>query len=64
MRKRADLVLVERGLVPSREKARALIRAGAVTYNAQPVTKPGQLVSPDATFQLDRTELRWVSRGG
>ena len=46
MRKRVDLVLVDRGLVPSREKARALIQAGAVRCNNQPVTKPGQLVLP------------------
>ena len=64
MRKRVDLVLVDRGLVPSREKARALIQAGAVRCNNQPVTKPGQLVLPDAEFWVDKTDLRWVSRGG
>ena len=64
MRKRVDLVLVDRGLVPSREKARALIQAGAVRCNNQPVTKSGQLVLPDAEFLVDKTDLRWVSRGG
>ena len=64
MRKRADLVLVERGLVPSREKARALIQAGAVKCNDQLVIKPGQLVSPTADFWVDKADLRWVSRGG
>jgi len=64
MRKRADRVLVDRGLVPSREKARALIQAGAVSCDNQPVTKPGQLVLPDADFCVDKTQLRWVSRGG
>ena len=64
MRRRADLVLVDRGLVPSREKARALIQAGAVSCHNQPVKKPGQLVSPDAEFAVDKTDLRWVSRGG
>lgn len=64
MRSRADLVLVERGLVPSREKARALIKAGAVRCDDQLVTKPGQLVLQDADFWVDTTDLRWVSRGG
>ena len=64
MRRRADLVLVDRGLVPSREKARALIQAGAVLCNNQLVTKPGQLVLADAEFRVDKTDLRWVSRGG
>lgn len=64
MRRRADLVLVDRGLVPSREKARALIQAGAVSCDNQPVKKPGQLVPPDAEFGVDKTDLRWVSRGG
>ena len=64
MRRRADLVLVERGLTPSRQKARALIQDGAVTCDGQPVQKPGQLVQPDADFHIDRTILRWASRGG
>lgn len=63
-RKRADLVLVERGLVPSREKARALIRDGAVTCEGHVLTKPGQLVSADSCFDMDTSALRWVSRGG
>ena len=64
MRRRADLVLTERGLVPSREKARALIQDRAVTYDGWPLKKPGQLVWPDADFHVDKTALRWASRGG
>ena len=64
MRRRVDLVLVERGLAPSRHKARVLIQDGAVTYDGQPVQKPGQLVRPDANFDVDKTALRWASRGG
>ena len=64
MRRRADLVLVERGLVPSREKARALIHDGAVVCDRQPVQKPGQLICPEADFRIDTSGLRWVSRGG
>jgi 23S rRNA (cytidine1920-2'-O)/16S rRNA (cytidine1409-2'-O)-methyltransferase len=64
MRRRADLVLAERGLVPSRQKARALIQEGAVTCNGHPVRKPGQLVRPDDNFNVDKTSLRWASRGG
>ena len=64
MRRRADLILAERGLVPSRQKARALIQDRAVTCDGQPVQKPGQLVRPDADFHVDKSALRWVSRGG
>ena len=64
MRRRADLVMAERGLAPSRQKASALIQDGAVTCDSRTVQKPGQLVRPDADFHVDKTALRWVSRGG
>jgi len=64
MRRRADLVLVERDLVTSRQKARALIQNGAVTCDGKPVQKPSQLVQHDADFHVDKTALRWASRGG
>lgn len=63
MYKRADISLVERGFAPSREKARALIKAGAVSIDNVPVSKPGQLVSPKASFNVESDLLRWVSRG-
>ena len=46
-RRRADLLLVERGLVESREQAQALIMAGAVLSPAGPVQKAGAFLSPD-----------------
>ena len=64
MRRRADLVLVERGIVPSRQKARELIQVRAVTCDGEKVQKPGQLVHPDSDFYVDKAALRWASRGG
>ena len=64
MRRRADLVLVERGIVPSRQKARELIQVRAVTCDGKTVQKPGQLACPDSDFHVDKAVLRWASRGG
>ena len=64
MRRRADLVLVERGIVPSRQKARELIQVRAVTCDGKTVQKPGQLARPDSDFHVDKAALRWASRGG
>lgn len=61
---RIDLLLVERGLVPSRERARALILAGRVLANEQKIDKPGATVPPDAPIRLLGEDLRYVSRGG
>ncbi len=62
-RQRADITLVERGLFPSREQARAAIIAGEVRIAGGPVRKPGELVDPDATFKIAHRP-RYVSRGG
>ena len=43
-KQRADLLLFSRGLAPSRERARALIRAGQVTADGRPVAKPAALL--------------------
>jgi len=61
---RLDLLLVERGLVPSRERARALILAGQVRVNGQPVTKAGTPIKPDAEIVLATPDHPYVSRGG
>jgi len=61
---RVDLLLVERGLVPSRERARALILAGRVLVNEQKVDKPGVSVAEDAAVRLLGEDLPYVSRGG
>lgn len=57
------MLLVERGLAPSREKARAAVLAGQVWADGQPVTKPGQLVDERASLSVT-TRPRFVSRGG
>ena len=61
---RIDLLLVERGLVPSRERARALILAGRVLVREQKVDKPGASVPADASIRLLGDDLPFVSRGG
>jgi 23S rRNA (cytidine1920-2'-O)/16S rRNA (cytidine1409-2'-O)-methyltransferase len=61
---RLDLVLVERALVPSRERARALILAGRVLVREQKVDKPGTAVAADAPIRLLGEEQAFVSRGG
>ncbi len=64
MKIRLDKLLVERGLVPTRERAQALILAGRVLADAQKVDKPGHSVSEDVTIRLLGGDLRYVSRGG
>ena len=61
---RLDLVLVDRALVPSRERARALILAGRVLVREQKVDKPGTAVAEDAPIRLLGEEQLYVSRGG
>lgn len=64
-KRRADLLLVAQGLAPSRERAQALIRAGQVTANGRPVTKPAALLDENAALVLaDGAVLPFVSRGG
>ncbi|MHB1843994.1 MAG: TlyA family RNA methyltransferase [Deltaproteobacteria bacterium] len=64
-RSRIDLLLVLRGLAPSREKAQALIFAGQVVAGEARVDKPGQLVAEDLPIRLKAgATLRYVSRGG
>lgn len=64
MKDRLDKLLMERGLVPSRERAQALILAGRVLVNEQKIEKPGASVSPDAEVRLLGEDLRYVGRGG
>lgn len=63
MKRRLDVLLVERGLAESRERAQSLIRAGAVLVDDQPVDKPGTRVPSNAVLRLRET-LPYVSRGG
>jgi 23S rRNA (cytidine1920-2'-O)/16S rRNA (cytidine1409-2'-O)-methyltransferase len=64
MKDRLDKLLVERGLVPSRERAQALILAGRVLVNEQKIEKPGASVALDAALRLLGDDLRYVGRGG
>lgn len=61
---RLDLLLVDRGLAPSRERARALILAGQVRVNGQAMTKAGTLVAQDAEITLTVPDHPYVGRGG
>jgi 23S rRNA (cytidine1920-2'-O)/16S rRNA (cytidine1409-2'-O)-methyltransferase len=62
--KRLDTLLVERGLVSSRERASALILAGVVLVNGQAATKAGVPVAEDAEILLKEPDHPWVGRGG
>jgi 23S rRNA (cytidine1920-2'-O)/16S rRNA (cytidine1409-2'-O)-methyltransferase len=61
---RLDLLLVSRGLAPTRERARALILAGQVRVNGQPATKAGHDVRDDADVQVAVPDHPYVGRGG
>lgn len=62
-KQRLDVVLHERGLAPSREKARAIIMAGEVTVDGTLVDKPGTRIKPESEVVL-KNKPRFVSRGG
>ncbi len=62
IRRRIDLIMVERGLVPSRERAQALIMEGRVRVNGAVVDKPGRMVAPEVKIEVEE-EKRYVSRG-
>ena len=62
-KQRIDNILVSRGLVESREKARALVMAGDVLVGGRMVSKPGMLVGDDAEVTVQRG-LEFVGRGG
>ena len=63
-RLRLDALLVARGLVASRERARALILAGEVRVNGQPATKAGTAVAADAEVTVSTPDHPYVGRGG
>ena len=62
-RQRLDLLLVERGLAESREKAQRLILAGEVLVDDAPATKPGHDVPTECVLRVRQPE-RFVGRGG
>lgn len=61
---RLDVLLVERGLQESRQKAQATIMSGLVFVGGQRVDKPGTAVANDAEIEVRGNALRYVSRGG
>lgn len=63
-KQRLDLILVDRGLAPSRERARALIMAGAVRVGGAQIDKPGTAIPEDAVVEVKGGDHPWVSRGG
>lgn len=63
MENRLDKILVERGLVSSRERAKVLIQSDAVLVNGKVSNKPGKIISLDEEIELIEQEIPWVSRG-
>src|SRR3954465_102809 len=64
MKLRLDKLIFDRGLVPSRERAQALIIAGKILVDEQKVEKPGAQVESDSAIRMLGEDLRYVSRGG
>ena len=64
MKVRIDKLLVDRGMVPSRERAQAMVLSGRVLVNEQKVEKAGAGVAPDAEIRLLGEDLKYVGRGG
>jgi 23S rRNA (cytidine1920-2'-O)/16S rRNA (cytidine1409-2'-O)-methyltransferase len=63
-KQRIDVLLVEKGLVESREKAKSIIMSGQVYVDNQKVDKPGTKVDTGSTIEARGAVLRYVSRGG
>jgi 23S rRNA (cytidine1920-2'-O)/16S rRNA (cytidine1409-2'-O)-methyltransferase len=63
-KRRADQLLVERGLAESRARAQALILAGRVFAGARRVVKSGEQLGGDAAIEIRGRDHPWVSRGG
>ncbi|MFP4475086.1 MAG: TlyA family RNA methyltransferase [Desulfatibacillaceae bacterium] len=61
---RLDRLVLNRGLVPSRQRAAALILAGRVLVNDEPRDKAGALVDENAVVSIKGQDLPYVSRGG
>jgi 23S rRNA (cytidine1920-2'-O)/16S rRNA (cytidine1409-2'-O)-methyltransferase len=61
---RLDRLLVERALASTREKAQAMILAGEVLVNGNPITKSGHSVPDDAQIEIHSRLQKYVSRGG
>ena len=64
MKERLDVLLVSRGLAPSREKAKAMIMEGNVYVNGQKEDKAGSMFAAQAAVDVRGKTLKYVSRGG
>lgn len=63
-KERLDVLLVNRGMVESREKAKAIIMTGNVFVNEQREDKAGQKFPVDVYIEIRGKKLKFVSRGG
>ncbi len=63
-KERLDIILVEKGIITSRERAKACIMEGRVYVNGQKVDKAGEKVSVDSNIEYRGDTLKYVSRGG
>ncbi|MFS0863404.1 TlyA family RNA methyltransferase [Fredinandcohnia sp. 179-A 10B2 NHS] len=63
-KERLDVLLVERGLIETREKAKRSIMAGLVYTNEQRLDKPGEKVEIDIPLKIKGNVIPYVSRGG
>ena len=61
---RLDVLLTERGLAPSRERAKALVMAGIVYAGGVKIEKAGDMVASDAVIEVRGEDIPYVSRGG
>ncbi len=64
MKKRLDILVTERGIAESREKAKAVIMAGEIYVNNQKADKAGQSYNEDVNIEFRGKKLKYVSRGG
>jgi len=63
-KERLDKLLIEKGMVQSRERARALIMAGRIAVEGRTVDKPGMRIEMEAQLELRGDDQPYVSRGG
>lgn len=64
LKERVDILLVDRGLCETREKAKRSIMAGLVYTNETRIDKAGEKIPVDAPLQVKGSQLKYVSRGG
>jgi len=64
VKKRVDILLVEKGLVESREKAKRIIMEGSVFVGNKRIDKPGEKLDEDVELVIKDNPLTYVSRGG